>query len=118
MREYCCLCLVEELQRKGAVGRRRSSAERRREQRGFRNLLAGRAGVLGGPGVHVKAVGALGGAGHGQRDQLTILSGDLPIIAPDDGIQFEEALELNGGQLLVDAGASVVDSTLRTPHRV
>src|SRR5689334_23038471 len=94
------LGLVEELQREGAVGGGGPGAQRGRDQRGLRDLLARRARLLGVAGVDVEAVRALRGARHGQREQLAILPRDLAVVAPDDGVQLDETLELRRRQLL------------------
>ena len=82
------------------MGGRGAGPQRGGEQRGLDDLLPGGAGLLRVPGVHVEAVRALGRAGHRERDQLAVLARDLPVVAPDDGIQFDEALELGRGELL------------------
>jgi hypothetical protein len=50
--------------------------------------------------VHVETVRALRRARHRERAQLAVLARDLPVVAADDGIQLDEALELRRGELL------------------
>src|SRR6202047_1463848 len=94
------LRLVEQLDRERPVRHRRARPQRRGQERGLRDLLAGGPRLLRVAGVHVEAVRALGGARHRQRDELAILPRDLAVVAADDRIQLHEALELRGSQLL------------------
>ena len=79
---------------------RRSRAQGGREEGGLRDLLPGGPGLLGVLRVDIQAVRALGGARHGEGDQLAILARNAAIIASHDGVELDEALELRGRQLL------------------
>src|SRR6185295_9199829 len=92
--------LVEQLEGERAVGGGGAGPQRGGEHGGLDDFLPGGARLLRVPGVHVETVRALRRARHRERDQLAVLARDLPVVAADDGIQLDEALELRRGELL------------------
>src|SRR5262249_7543048 len=82
------------------VGDRSAGPQGRGDHRRLRDLLAAGPGLLRVPRVDVEAVRALRGARDGQRDQLPILLRDRAVLAPDDGVELDEALELRRRELL------------------
>src|SRR5262249_59239846 len=73
----------------------------------------GGAGGVGVAGVHVEAVRALRRAGDGEGEQLAVLARDLAVVAADDGVELDEALELRRRELFelpedLQVGAVVV----------